>query len=285
MATTVPGPAAGPRDPRPVEYAVLTRDDLVTGEAVALDLPAASLPLRLVGGTIDVVVTLVTFVGAAWLLTTSISGTDAALAHAAAILTIASALVFVPTAVETLTRGRSLGKLIMGIRIVRDDAGPISFQHAFVRALIGIVEIYALVGGPALLSMMLSHRGKRLGDYAAGTYAVRDRVKLALTRPPPMPPMLAGWAAAADIASLPVNLSLAVRQFLGRAPALAPHTRADLAHRLASAVSPYVAPPPPVGTPAEAFLAAVIATRRDRDLARLAREDALRARLTGSTGH
>ena len=37
---------------------------------------------------------------------------------------------------------------------------------------------------------------------------------------------------------------------------------------------------PPPGTPPWAFLAAVIASRRDRDLARLHREDALRRRLT-----
>ena len=42
----------------------------------------------------------------------------------------------------------------------------------------------------------------------------------------------------------------------------------------------YVAPLPPPGTPPEAFLAAVVAARRDRDTARLAREHALRARLT-----
>ena len=54
---------------------------------------------------------------------------------------IVSFLVF-PTALETLTRGQSIGKLAFGLRTVRDDAGPITFQHAFVRALIGVVEIY-----------------------------------------------------------------------------------------------------------------------------------------------
>ena len=40
------------------EFATLTTDDLVTGEAVALDLPPASLGVRIVSGLIDVVVTL-----------------------------------------------------------------------------------------------------------------------------------------------------------------------------------------------------------------------------------
>ena len=188
-------------------------------------------------------------------------------------------LVF-PTAVETMTRGKSLGKYAFGLRTVRDDAGPISFQHAFVRALIAIVEIYMFFGGPAFFAALMSSRGKRLGDFAAGTYVVRERVRLRLAAPPAMPPHLAAWAAGADMASLPTGLALAVRQFLGRLPQIDPAARASLGGRLAEQVSAYVAPPPPDGTPPEAFLAAVVAARRERDSARLAREAELRARLT-----
>ena len=174
-----------------------------------------------------------------------------------------------PTTVETLSRGKSLGKWAFGLRAVRDDAGPISFHHAFVRALVGFVEIYVFLGAPAFFSMLLSSRGKRLGDYAAGTYVVRERIRLRLEPPPLMPPELAGWARAADVAALPMGLALAVRQFLARLPGLDPGSRASVGATLAQQVSSYVAPPPPAGTPPEAFLAAVIATRRERDQARL----------------
>ena len=84
--------------------------------------------------------------------------------------------VVVPTTLETLTRGQSLGKLALGLRTVRDDAGPISFQHAFVRALVGVVEIWVFTGVPAFFCALVTPRGKRLGDFAAGTYVVRERV-------------------------------------------------------------------------------------------------------------
>ena len=187
-----------------------------------------------------------------------------------------------PATLETLTRGRSLGKLATGLRTVRDDGGPITATHALVRALIGFVEIYAFTGIPALLSAMLSHKGKRLGDYAAGTYVVRDRVRLVLPLPARMPPHLARWAATADISSLPVGLALGVRQYLGRVHEITPQSRAVLGNQLAEQVRPYVAPPPPAATSPEDFLAAVIASRRDRDLARLQREDQLRRRLTAA---
>ena len=96
-----------------------------------------------------------------------------------------------------------------------------------------------------------------------------------------MPPPLAAWAAQADMAALPTGLALAVRQFLGRLPQIDPASRAAIGGRLAIPVSEYVAPAPPPGTPPEAFLAAVIAARRDRDGARLAREAELRRRLAG----
>jgi uncharacterized RDD family membrane protein YckC len=262
------------------EFATLTTDDLVTGEAVALDLPPASLGSRIASGLIDLVVTMVVFFVALFVFLTAAIQTDAALAWAAFIGTMITVFLVFPTTLETLTGGKSLGKLALGIRTVRDDAGPITFQHAFVRALIGFVEIYVFTGVPAFFSALLSSRGKRLGDYAAGTYVVRDRVRLRLAPPPLMPPPLAAWARAADMASLPTGLALAVRQFLSRLPAIDPASRASIGTRLAEQVSEYVAPAPPPGTPPEAYLAAVIASRRERDQARLSREAELRRRLT-----
>lgn len=261
------------------EFATLTTDDLVTGEAVALDLPPASLGARMVSGLIDLVVTVIALVAVTLVLGIAAARTDQALLSVALIGAVILVLLVHPTTMETLTRGKSLGKLAMGLRTVRDDAGPITFQHAFVRSLIGIVEIYAFLGAPAFFSALLSTRGKRLGDHAAGTYVVRERVRLSLAPPPPMPPALARWAASADMASLPVGLALAIRQFLGRLSSIDPASRGAIAARLAQQVDVHVAPDPPRGTLPEDYLAAVIASRRERDLARLAREQQLRQRL------
>lgn len=257
-------------------------DELVTGEAVTLDLPPGPLGLHVVSAFIDVLVSIVVLVGG--LLFTILLATDDATASVAITVSVVIAFLVLPATVETLTRGRSLGKLITGLRTVRDDAGPISFMHAFVRALIGLVEVWLLYGVPAFISGLVSQRGKRLGDYAAGTYVIRARVKLALPPPPMMPPPLAGWARSADIAPLPERLMLSVRQVLGRIDTLAPQTRYALLDRLAEEVSAYVAPPPPYGTPADAYLAAVICEHRDRDLARMQREAALVSRLTSAAG-
>jgi uncharacterized RDD family membrane protein YckC len=269
-----PMPEPGPT------FASLTADDHVTGEAVALDLPPASLGARIASGLVDVLLTAVVLVVAVVVFGIAALQSDGALAHVAFIGTLVVVLLVLPTTVETLTRGRSLGKLAMGLRTVRDDAGPITAQHAFVRALIGVVEIYAFSGVPAFFSAMLSSKGKRLGDYAAGTYVVRSRVRLQLASPAEMPPGLTAWARTADMATLPTGLALAVRQYLARQATLDPRHGHEVGARLAAQVAAHVAPPPPPGTPPHAFLAAVIASRRERDLTRLRRDADLRHRLT-----
>jgi uncharacterized RDD family membrane protein YckC len=254
-------------------------DDLVTGEAVALELPAAGIALRALSGFLDVLVG-----GLALSVGLSVAGAmtpnaDEAIIGVVTTVLLAGVFVVLPTTMETLTRGRSVGKLATGLRAVRDDAGPIGFRHALTRALVGFVEIWLLFGVPALVSALVSSKGKRLGDYAAGTYVVRERVNMTLPPPPMMPLQLAAWAAGADIARLPDGLAMAVRQFLMRAPLLSPQSRAALGAQLRDEVVTYVAPQPPVSVHPEVVLAAVIADRRRRDTIRLQRDAALRRRL------
>jgi uncharacterized RDD family membrane protein YckC len=260
---------------------LLGSDDLVTGEAVALDLPAATVGVRVLSGLIDVLVQVLLLALAYVVALVAVSSADEALTSVATLVTTVAVLVALPTAVETLTHGRSLGKLALGLRTVRDDAGPISFRHALVRSLLAVVEIWALSGVPALLCALVSVRGKRLGDMVAGTYVVRERFPFPGVRPAMMPPQLAAWAASADVAPMPEGLALAARQFLDRASSLNPGSRAALGTQLVDQALTRVAPPPPPGHHPETVLAAVLAERRRRDELRLARDEQLRERLRG----
>jgi len=254
-------------------------DDLVTGEAVALELPAAGIGIRALSGFLDLLIAGVAlWIGLFVTMLITQNADDAIIGVAMTVLLVLVSVVL-PTTLETLTRGRSVGKFAAGLRTVRDDAGPIGFRHALTRALVGFVELWALIGVPALVSGLVSSKGKRLGDYAAGTYVVRERIHITLPPPPMMPPHLAAWAAGADIARLPDGLAMAVRQFLMRAPLLSPHSRATLGVQLHDEVIAYLAPLPPAGTHPELVLAAVIADRRRRDWIRLQRDAALRRRL------
>ena len=258
---------------------MLSSDDLVTGEAVALDLPPASVAARIGSGLLDVLAMGIVGFGVLFLALVASADADGALQHVALVCSLMAVFLVYPTTLETVTRGKSLGKWVIGLRVVRDDGGTVTAQQAFVRALVAVPEIYAFSGGPAFFCCLVSSRGKRLGDYAAGTYVVRDRVRLTLQPPAPMPPSLAQWAATADLGTPPVGLALAIRQYLTRLGTLDPAARQHVGELLANRLSAYVAPPPPPGTAPWDFLAAAGAARRERDLARLHRDETLRERL------
>ncbi|WP_127131883.1 RDD family protein [Georgenia sp. SYP-B2076] len=245
----------------------LQEDLIVTGEAVALELRPASVGVRILGALVDALVYVLAAVGLLLAATRLLETLNPAQLGVVQVSTFAVVMVIGPTLVETLSRGRSLGKLAAGIRIVRDDGGPVRLRHALVRALAGVGELWLTGGALAILSAAVNRRGKRLGDLLAGTYAVRVRGGARRHEPLSMPPELAGWARGADIRALPNGLGLAARQFLSRMSRMTPQARAEMGTRLAAQVEPYVSPPAPWGTSPERFLAAVLVSRRDREYA------------------
>lgn len=250
---------------RLLREARLPEDLIVTGEAVALEVRPASFMLRLVGALIDAACYLAVLVAIAVGLLATIDYVNEARLMTIYIVTLVAVVVIAPTLVETLTRGRSLGKLATGIRIVRDDGGPVRFRHAFIRALTSLGEIWMTLGSVAIITAVLNSRGKRVGDLLAGTYAARVRGADRRTPPLLMPPELAAWARSADIRAMPDGVALAARRFLDRTGDLAPAARAELGRQLAATIEPLVAPPAPWGTHPERFLAAVLVARRDRE--------------------
>lgn len=241
---------------------------IVTGDAVVLELRLAKLASRSLALALDVALQLGLVVAGTLALAGVVSFVDDALAAAIGLVFYIAVIIGYPVAFETATRGRTLGKMALGLRVVREDGGPIRFRHAFVRGLLGVVEIWLTVGSVALITSLASAKGKRLGDYLAGTVAVRERMPVQSAPMAAMPPPLAGWAAALDLSRVPDDLALAARQYLSRYGELAPEVRTEMGQRLATAVAALTTPPPP-GTPAWAFLSAVLAERRRRDLSRL----------------
>jgi uncharacterized RDD family membrane protein YckC len=253
----------------------LDDESLVTGEAVALDIRPASALIRAGGAALDVLLTVVIVI--AVLLALAGLSVDEAAFRAIIIATLVFAMVLLPTTVETASHGRSLGKLVMRLRVVRDDGGAIGFRHAFIRALVGVVEIYLTFGGLAVLVGFLNPSSKRIGDLLAGTHAQVERVPKVPSTAFGVPPELVGWASTADVARLPDPLARRVASFFSNVHHLVPESRARLAGALAAEVAPFVSPLP--DAPPERFLAAVAALRRERDLTALRLEDARLASL------
>lgn len=240
---------------------------LVTGEAVVLDVRTAALPSRMLAAMLDGLIQLALLLAVFFFMgLIAGGGSDAALLAVTIVMALAVGLGY-PVMFETLMRGRTPGKAALGLRVVRDDAGPIGFRQAFVRGLIGLLVerpgITSFAG--AVISSLIDPRGRRLGDMAAGTMVVQERIVAPTSAPVLMPPPLADWAATADVSGLSDELALSIRSFLARSSALTEAARSHLGGQLAAAVAAAVTPPPPPGTPGWAYLSAVLAERRRRE--------------------
>ncbi|MEU5363529.1 RDD family protein [Streptomyces sp. NPDC005925] len=243
--------------------------ELVTGEAVALELRPARLPSRALAVLLDLSVAVAAYITVALGLVAATSSLDEAAQTASSIAAFVLLLVGGPIAVETLSHGRSLGKMACGLRVVRDDGGPIRFRHALVRGLIGVVEILMTFGAVACIASLVSERGRRLGDVFAGTLVVRERIPVAPSAfVPPPPPWLAGRFSELDLSAVPDDLWLAVRQYLTRMQQLDPQVGHVLAQRLAADLAARTGTPVPHGVPAGAYVAAVVQERQAREARR-----------------
>lgn len=258
-----------------------TSDEVLSGEAVAIDVQPIGFLMRALGALIDMLLGFVLFIAwlfvRIWLL--SIGVLDEATDRIALVVAMVVSFVVVPIAMEVSLKGRSLGKLAVGGRIVRLDGGAAGFRHAFIRALIGVLEIYMTFGGVAVIAGALSARSQRLGDMVAGTYSQRVRTPPLVPHVPILPPALTGWAQVADVARLPDRLARRISQFLQTAQRMAPGARARISQDLLAEATPYVSPMPPA--PPEQALIGITVLRRERERRALVNADLRAEKLSG----
>lgn len=72
------------------------------------------------------------------------------------------------------TLGATLGKMALGLRVVKTDGSPISWSESVIRNLLRIIDgiFFYLVGA---IFVWTSPRKQRLGDRAANTVVIRSR--------------------------------------------------------------------------------------------------------------
>jgi len=241
----------------------VTDGAIVTPEAVVLDFETAGVGSRLVAALIDL------SVGFAALLAMLVAFTvlgRTPIGLAGVFIGIFLITLVYPIAVETLTRGRSLGKMTMGLRVVTVEGAPIRFRHALVRGILGLIDFWLTLGAVAVLAVLLTPRNQRLGDLAAGTLVLRERTG---ARQPTaatfrVPPGWEGYAATLDVSGLSATEYQAARAFLLRAPTLDPWTRDRLARTIALPLVGRLRHQPPPWVSPEGFLLCLAARYQER---------------------
>jgi uncharacterized RDD family membrane protein YckC len=139
---------------------------------------------------------------------------------------------------EVLASGRTPGKRLTHLRVVRDSGAPIDLPASALRNIMRVLDGPTLAYLPTLLSILLTRRNQRPGDLAAGTLVIRESARPgaregATAGAPPGSRVLDASAVTAQELS-------AVRRFLERRADLDPLARRELAHRLEQGLRPKV---------------------------------------------
>jgi len=245
MATTGGPPATG----------------IVTPEAVLLEFETAGVASRTIAELLDlgvqvvaliVVLMVLAFVGGS-------GGVGEVVAVVLSLLTGFLVLVGYPAAMETFWNGRTLGKAAMGLRVVTREGAPERFRHAAIRAMIGLIEIYAFLGIPAVIAIVTSRRDQRLGDLVAGTLVLRQRAGRRAAPPVAfgVPWNWEGYVQTLDVSPITDEQYGVVRAVLLRLGELTPGARWQVSTEVATAVAGQMRIPVPTQVDPQMFLTCV----------------------------
>ena len=213
-----------------------SRTGVVTPEGVFLDYRPAGLATRTVGKLIDVSLQILMAYAllTALLLSFAVSGVGTVFIVGATV--IAFLILFgYPVLFEIYGGGRTPGHRATGTRVIRTDGGPVRVRHAAIRAMLFLVDGLATTGFAGAVSVLVTKRGQRLGDLAAGTMVVRlDSVARWEVPSHARPRKLSDRAATFDIRRLDqADIALA-EMLMERGAELFPGAQVDLATRIAA---------------------------------------------------
>ncbi len=135
---------------------------------------------------------------------------------------------------EAFWNGRTPGKKLMGLRVVRDGGYPLDFTSAAIRNLIRVGEVVLGFYAISAIACIASAENKRLGDMAAGTIVVRDSPIASLAT------LVAESEEAPRSTMLTEKEHSIIDLFVARRKSLAPSVRAQIAARIAAQVRPRV---------------------------------------------
>lgn len=158
--------------------------------------------------------------------------------------------------------GQTVGKRVLGLRVVTVEGAPVRFRHATIRSLLQIVDfVLPPIGVSATCVALLNKRSQRLGDIFAGTIVLRERTGAAFPIPVSFPPLYGFelYARSLDVGGITPEQYAVIRSFLLRVAALTPAARAHLGTKLANAVALSMHHTPPAQVTPETFLVSVAA--------------------------
>ncbi len=228
-------------------------------EGIELHIVLAGAASRYIAGIIDLFIEGVLIVLAAALFLNLPGG---GVGEALLVVAVFAAVFLYDILFELLASGRTPGKRLTHLRVVRVEGAPVDFPASAIRNLLRLIDILPFAYLVGVISIMVTKRNQRLGDLAAGTLVVREpRVasRAGADKEDTGPQVAPDW----DVSAVSVEELAAVRRFLERREELDDRSRQELAVRLEQGLRGKVAGASD-GLTGELFLEALVLAKSAR---------------------
>ncbi len=210
---------------------------IVTPEGFDLTMTLAGVGSRFVSALVDALVQILVIV--ALTIVVEVVGAGG---YGAAVIAVGSFLIVFGYDVffEVLASGRTPGKRLNGLRVVRSGGQPVDLLTSAIRNVLRLVDFLPAGNLLGIVSILVTEKNQRLGDLAAGTIIVRERRESAPRVPTLVDVDTDPAEHVLDASAITAEELAAVRAYLGRRATLGDDVRRQLAHTLAERLRPKV---------------------------------------------
>ncbi len=145
--------------------------EINTAQNVKIEYQLAGVGHRIFAYIIDLFVMIVVYFIAALSLLSNVSENGMFLLQVFAFLWFG----FYTLISELIGNGQTLGKLALGIKVIKLNGDELEFYDYFSRWSTRLIDIYASIGSIAMLLIVSNKNGQRIGDIIAGTTIIRKK--------------------------------------------------------------------------------------------------------------
>jgi uncharacterized RDD family membrane protein YckC len=160
----------------------LEKLNIDTPEQVALEFSLATIGSRFLAVAIDTIIQIACAIVLLLVVAAGIWATGslglAARPWVLAVLVIGGFVIYYGyfAVFETLWNGQTPGKRMIGLRVIHASGRPISGWEAILRNVVRLVDQMPAIYAIGIVSVFVTERSQRLGDLAAGTVVVHERL-------------------------------------------------------------------------------------------------------------
>jgi uncharacterized RDD family membrane protein YckC len=130
---------------------------------------------------------------------------------------------------ESIWNGQTPGKRLVGLRVIDASGGPVTVYASILRNLLRLVDQLPGIYAVGIISVLCTERQQRLGDLAADTVVVHERLEAGISAPASTPAI-----AALGAHKLETEDIILIDRFLARRGDLDSFVRRDAARKIAA---------------------------------------------------